>query len=432
MSVGTEYEYGRETSTTYKRQQAEKEASQSGKVSHIDFLKLLTTQLTNQDPLNPMEDIDFTGQLAQLQALDEQMEMTKAMKAMRVDTQFQAATSMIGKFVTGVDSTGNKTTGMVSRVGQDTDGVYMELSNGQKVSVSDVSNVWNDLASMTQDMGNASNTINMWVEAGKDANGKPIQGIVEKVMMGDDGILKLKLYGGATISWEDIKELRGPTNEELMYWTLPDGVREEAFKAAENVNQGVTGTATNGKEVNGIIAGVDTDGSNVYYILYSGERVDVNKIKGELRDPTADDAAKSLNGYYVTGLDEDGNDVEGIVVGAEEDEKGMAVILDDGSRVYFDALEQIRDSEEADESRLEGMYAEGFDTEGNKAVGIIVESIKVGKELAVKLDNGQVILCKNLTVVVDPNDIADSGDGDGEGDGVLAEGGTGPADETAA
>lgn len=433
MSVGTDYEYGRETSTTYKREQAEKEASGSGKVSHVDFLKLLTTQLTNQDPLNPMQDVDFTGQLAQLQALDEQMEMTKAMKAMRIDTQFQAATSMIGKFVTGVDATGNKATGMVARVGQDVDGVYMELSNGQKVGVGDITNVWNDLASMTQDMGNASNTIGMWVEAGTDANGKPIRGIIEKVMMSDEGIMQLKLYGGSVITWDQIKELRDPTTEEMVYFTLPDGVREQAIKAAEMVNLGVSGIDTEGNEVNGIVAGADTDGSKVYLILYSGERIELSKVDGEAREPTADDAAKSLDGYYVSGLDEEGNAVEGIVVGAEEDEKGMAVILDDGSRIYFDALQEIRDAKKEDQARLHGMYAEGFDTEGGRANGIIVEKLLVDGELAVKLDSGQVVLCKNLTLVIDPDDmdIADAGDGD-DGEGDLAEGGTELVDETAA
>lgn len=33
----------------------------SSELGKDDFLKLLTTQLQNQDPMNPMEDMDFIG-----------------------------------------------------------------------------------------------------------------------------------------------------------------------------------------------------------------------------------------------------------------------------------------------------------------------------------------------------------------------------------
>ena len=41
----------------------------SSLVSQDDFLKLLTAQLKNQDPLNPVSNSDFTAQLAQFSTL---------------------------------------------------------------------------------------------------------------------------------------------------------------------------------------------------------------------------------------------------------------------------------------------------------------------------------------------------------------------------
>lgn len=38
---------------------------EDGELGQKDFLKLMTTQLNNQDPLNPMESGDFLGQIAQ-------------------------------------------------------------------------------------------------------------------------------------------------------------------------------------------------------------------------------------------------------------------------------------------------------------------------------------------------------------------------------
>lgn len=44
------------------------------------FLKLLTTQLSNQDPLSPMEDREFIAQLAQFSSLEQMTAMNKTLE----------------------------------------------------------------------------------------------------------------------------------------------------------------------------------------------------------------------------------------------------------------------------------------------------------------------------------------------------------------
>ena len=44
------------------------------------FLRLLTTQLANQDPLNPMEDREFIAQLAQFSALEQMQNLNKTVE----------------------------------------------------------------------------------------------------------------------------------------------------------------------------------------------------------------------------------------------------------------------------------------------------------------------------------------------------------------
>lgn len=74
-----------------------------------DFLKLLVTQLSHQDPLAPMEDKDFIAQMAQFTSLEQ-------MKNMNTSTQITQATASIGKQVTWADDTGKEQTGVVSAV----------------------------------------------------------------------------------------------------------------------------------------------------------------------------------------------------------------------------------------------------------------------------------------------------------------------------
>ncbi|MBI4526333.1 MAG: hypothetical protein HY695_21245 [Deltaproteobacteria bacterium] len=57
------------------------------------FLKLLITQLQNQDPLNPMENYEFTAQLATFNILDQLIAMNGRLDSMQSQ---QAAASQIG------------------------------------------------------------------------------------------------------------------------------------------------------------------------------------------------------------------------------------------------------------------------------------------------------------------------------------------------
>ena len=63
------------------------------------FLKLLTTQLKNQDPLNPMDNAQMTSQLAQISTVDgiERLNATlKQLLSSSVDTELMRAAALVG------------------------------------------------------------------------------------------------------------------------------------------------------------------------------------------------------------------------------------------------------------------------------------------------------------------------------------------------
>jgi flagellar basal-body rod modification protein FlgD len=59
------------------------------------FLRMLTTQLSNQNPLSPMDDASFFGQIAQLGTVQGMDNLTK-------QNQISEATALLGKNVTAV------------------------------------------------------------------------------------------------------------------------------------------------------------------------------------------------------------------------------------------------------------------------------------------------------------------------------------------
>lgn len=88
----------------------------TGGMGKSDFLRLLTDQLRNQDPLNPMQDKDTMAQLAQFSALEETQAMRTAMEKLASGDQISQAASLLGKKVTGslpatTDAYGNPVAG---------------------------------------------------------------------------------------------------------------------------------------------------------------------------------------------------------------------------------------------------------------------------------------------------------------------------------
>ena len=64
-----------------------------------DFLKLLVTQLSSQDPMNPISDTGFIAQMAQFSALEQARTMESDMAQMRDDQQVLQANSLLGRTV---------------------------------------------------------------------------------------------------------------------------------------------------------------------------------------------------------------------------------------------------------------------------------------------------------------------------------------------
>ncbi|HBG66418.1 MAG TPA: flagellar hook assembly protein FlgD [Treponema sp.] len=80
-----------------------------------DFLKLLITQLSNQDPTSPMEDTEFIAQMAQFSSLEQMTNMNANFEKMNAMLNASQAVNTIGKAV-DIDVGGTQVTGVVNAV----------------------------------------------------------------------------------------------------------------------------------------------------------------------------------------------------------------------------------------------------------------------------------------------------------------------------
>ncbi|MDA8391748.1 MAG: flagellar hook capping protein [Actinomycetota bacterium] len=80
------------------------------------FLNLLVAQLTHQNPTNPMSPSSLMAQTAQLTQVESLTALSSSQSKMVSELNTLTATGMIGKQVTGTDSSGAAVTGVVSSV----------------------------------------------------------------------------------------------------------------------------------------------------------------------------------------------------------------------------------------------------------------------------------------------------------------------------
>ncbi|MBM7564614.1 flagellar hook capping FlgD N-terminal domain-containing protein [Paenibacillus sacheonensis] len=66
-----------------------------------DFLRILVTQLQNQDPMQPLQDKDFIAQMAQFSSVEQLVNMSDQLTALRQNLGM--ASTMIGKNVQWYD-----------------------------------------------------------------------------------------------------------------------------------------------------------------------------------------------------------------------------------------------------------------------------------------------------------------------------------------
>jgi len=75
----------------------------AGDLGKDEFLKLLITQLSHQDPLKPMEDKEFIAQMAQFSALEQMMQINNNINKLNKTDNLNRAFFFLGKNVKVLD-----------------------------------------------------------------------------------------------------------------------------------------------------------------------------------------------------------------------------------------------------------------------------------------------------------------------------------------
>jgi flagellar basal-body rod modification protein FlgD len=111
------------------------------KLKTEDFIKMMITQLQNQDPMEPAKNEQLLAQMSQIGQLEASQSLQESLKTLVLQNNLGSAGNLIGKMVEGQTATGEPIDGLVTSVRVEGDDVVLELDSGQKIELTRVTSI---------------------------------------------------------------------------------------------------------------------------------------------------------------------------------------------------------------------------------------------------------------------------------------------------
>ena len=112
-----------------------------GEMSTSDFIRIIFTELTHQDPFAPNDSSALLEQLNSIRSIESDLQLVDQLKSLVFENQFALAAGLMGKYLTGLTESLDRVSGYVVSVLREGDSVQLELDNGWRVPLGSVENV---------------------------------------------------------------------------------------------------------------------------------------------------------------------------------------------------------------------------------------------------------------------------------------------------
>jgi flagellar basal-body rod modification protein FlgD len=172
-----------------------------------DFLKIMITELTNQDPLEPMSNKDLIDQMSGIQQIQSTQTMTDSLGSMvnkfgdiatqmgtfldsqkstlstldKLMTQqkLSTASQYIGQTVSGINADGKATSGRVASVSINQGQIFLTLESGEQIDMNNLSKL----------EPTADDSVTLGTVMKGTLNGQTVVGIVDSISIDGDKVL---------------------------------------------------------------------------------------------------------------------------------------------------------------------------------------------------------------------------------------------------
>lgn len=167
-----------------------------------DFLALLISQLTNQDPLDPMGSDELLTQISSIRDIELSTTLTDSLRSLTGQERFGAASSLIGQYVTGqAGDDGVAPSGIVMAVRFGEGGTpILQLSGGGELPMDRVQTIESPARVAEQLIGQEI----VGVDRRTPTDPQIVRGVVTAVRSDKPGELFLELDTGEELRLQDV------------------------------------------------------------------------------------------------------------------------------------------------------------------------------------------------------------------------------------
>jgi flagellar basal-body rod modification protein FlgD len=94
-----------------------------------DFIKLLITELQNQDPTSPVDNSEILQQLSQIKSIESNDRLSSTLTSLQYQQALVTAGSLLQRTVAGLTDDGTQIAGKVDSVSIENQEVYLHIGN---------------------------------------------------------------------------------------------------------------------------------------------------------------------------------------------------------------------------------------------------------------------------------------------------------------
>lgn len=110
-------------------------------LSSDQFIKIMLSELTNQDPFQPQDSSKLLEQMSNLRNIESQLSLQDKLESLVLQGQVSQAGGMIGKVVAGLDASNNQIVGVVTSVRIESGKAQLELDTGKTLGMDRVTQI---------------------------------------------------------------------------------------------------------------------------------------------------------------------------------------------------------------------------------------------------------------------------------------------------
>jgi len=114
-----------------------------GELSSEEFIRVMLTELSNQDPFDPQDSSALLEQMSSLRNIESQLALQEQLSDLVLQNQIAAAGGMIGKVVSGLNDSNAAVDGLVTSVRVVNGKAILELDTGQSLAMDRVTVISN-------------------------------------------------------------------------------------------------------------------------------------------------------------------------------------------------------------------------------------------------------------------------------------------------